>query len=159
MSVVFYDHNKFIQELMNGRALVAADYALPFAEEDDPSAMVDMAQALRALDRELESRKWVARAEKLDRLDDPSYLLAMWHAFSLARLGGDSDDERKSKGFRFLKRLAEIGNVVAQENLMVAYFEGSNGAPQSYADFRHWAQMAKRAGSKLAAVYLESNKR
>lgn len=118
---------------------------------------VEAARAARARGENEKAHALLLDAERLLIPGDLDGLTELWSAISMERLGDFEYEERDLKAGALLERLAEAGNVPAQEILMVDFLDGLNGRTPDFLKFVEWAERAAANGSSLAASELQKH--
>jgi TPR repeat protein len=134
------DHKKFAQ-------LIA--YLVPFVESGHLPAIMELARVELVVGNESRSEALIARAEALLDDDDLDGHVELWSAYR-AQLGAGSPEEKFAKAVGHITHVAERGNVIAQEMLMMAYLHGTVEVRKDPNNFLKWAKRAAAAGSERA---------
>ncbi len=125
------------------------EYLEPFVAARHIPALIELATVYMLMDKQEDSVKLIQDIE--DRLDgnDTDAHVDLFIALR-SGLGAGSQEERNERALRYMKKLANFGNVPVQEMLMMDYLHGTNGVPNSIQCFLHWAKVAAENGSILA---------
>jgi TPR repeat protein len=104
------------------------------------------------------SEYWIQQAEAAFDDSDLSMCVELWSAYS-SGLGSGTQQSKDAKALALITKLAELGNVRAQEVLMCDCLHGTNGVLQDLEKFRYWANLAAQGGSSLARDLISSSRR
>jgi hypothetical protein len=119
---------------------------------------IEAARSARARGERENAQALLSEAESLLTPEDLDGLTELWSAISMERMGDFGPEERDRKSGELLERLAEAGNVRAQEILMIDYLHGLNGRNASFLKFLEWSERAAAGGSLLAAAERRKNR-
>ena len=124
-------------------------YLTPFVESGHLPAIIELARVELVLGNENRSQALMARAEALLDDDDLDGHVELWSAYS-AGLGVGSPEKKYAKAVGHITHVAERGNVIAQEMLMMVYLHGTIEVRKDPDNFLKWAKRAAAAGSERA---------
>lgn len=131
------------------------EYLKPFVERSYIPALIELARVAMAEGNQSESEALVTRAQGVLADDDFDNSVEIWGAYRQG-LGEGNQAEKDSKALALILRLAERGNVAAQEVVMMDYLLGTNGVARNAAEFERWAMLAASNGSQAAAAELRA---